>query len=109
MTTKNEAKQLKKSLSIRTLIMLPIIILGIVSIISNVLAINSLQNVNNNATDIADTHMTSISKLGTIQKEVQNIHKMGLSHIIATKYDSMIELVEQIEAAEKETDTHLTE
>ena len=109
MTTKNEAKQLKKSLSIRTLIMLPIIVLGIVSIISNVLAINSLQNVNNNATDIADTHMTSISKLGTIQKEVQNIHKMGLSHIIATKYDSMIELVEQIEAAEKETDTHLTE
>ena len=108
-TQKANVTQSKKSVSIRTLIMLPIIILGIVSILSNVLAINSLQNVNNNAAEIADKHMVSISKLNTIQEEIQNIHKMGLSHIIATEFDTMIGLVDQIETAEDSVEQHLEE
>lgn len=86
----------KKRVSIKGLILVPVFILGILSIISNVLAVNNIRRVNANASELADTYINGIEKLGQIQRETQSIHKLGLSHIIATDLTTMISLVETI-------------
>ena len=64
------------------MILLPVFVLGIVSIVSNMTAITNIRNVNATATDISDNYMASISKLGVIQEKAQGIHKYALSHKI---------------------------
>ena len=98
----------KRQGSIRNAIMIPVIALGIVSIVSNFVAIQNIRNVNNNATVITDNYMASISDLNTIQTGVQNVHKMGLSHIIATDYDTKITMVESIKAEEEVLEQNLS-
>lgn len=99
----------KKNFSIRTIILGPVFILGIVSIIGSILAITNIKKVNNNASEIADKYMVSISKLGVIQEEAQEIHKQALSHIIATDLESMIGMVESVRAEEEKMDKSLQE
>lgn len=89
-------KKKTKGLSIKTIILIPVFVLEIVSIISNMQAISNIRKVNSNASVIADEYMTSISKLGEIQNETQAIHRKGLSHIIATDLDTMIDMVASI-------------
>lgn len=88
----------KRRISIKTVILIPVFVLGIVSIFSNIQAISNIRKVNANASEIADKCMTSISKLGEIQKETQAVHRKGLSHIIATDLDTMIAMVDSIRA-----------
>ncbi|MBQ4058850.1 MAG: methyl-accepting chemotaxis protein [Lachnospiraceae bacterium] len=85
-----------RGFSIKTIILIPVFVLGIVSILSNTQAITNIKKVNSNASVIADEYMTSISKLGEIQNETQNVHRKGLSHIIATDLDTMIDMVASI-------------
>ena len=99
----------KRRSSIRTMIMVPVMVLGIVSIISNIMAIRNINNVNSNASEIADVHMTGITKLAAIQEKTQNIHKLALSHIIATDFDTMIDIVGDIEAKETEVEEMLND
>lgn len=82
------------------MILIPVIILGIVLVFSNILALTNLKKVNANATEITDKHMVSIDKLDDIQTQAQNLHKMALSHIIAIDVDTMIGLVDSIRATE---------
>ena len=96
-----------RGLSIKTIILIPVFVLGIVSIISNMQAISNIRKVNSNASIIADEYMTSISKLGEIQNETQAIHRKGLSHIIATDLDTMIEVVASIRAEQQVLETYL--
>lgn len=91
----------KHRISITTVILLPVFILGIVCIISNIQGISNIERVNSNASEIADGYMTSISKLGEIQKETQTIHSKGLSHIIATDLDTMVATVDSIRAEQE--------
>lgn len=97
----------KKGISTKILILVPVFILGIVSIISNIGAITNIRSVNKNATQIANGYMTCISELSNIERETQLIHKLGLSHIVATDLDSMIELVAQIREEEEVLDQYL--
>ncbi|MDD6307378.1 MAG: methyl-accepting chemotaxis protein [Clostridiales bacterium] len=53
--------------------------------------------------------MTCISDLGDIQKETQAIHRLGLSHIVATDLDTLISLVDTIRAEEDVLDGYLAE
>ena len=53
----------KNSISIKILIMLPVMVLGIVSIISNITAIQNIRNVNRNASVITDDQMLGIQEL----------------------------------------------
>lgn len=99
----------KKSFSIRTIILGPVFILGLVSIIASILAIANIRKVNDNASEIVDKYMSGISKLADIQEEAQEIHKQSLSHIISTDLDSMIGLVESIRAEEEKMDQYLKE
>lgn len=90
-------KNKKKNLfNVKLLILFPIVLLGIVTIVSNSAAIMNLKNVNKNAVTITDYHMQSKDCLSIIQEEVQIIHKLGLSHIIATEFNKKIEIVESI-------------
>ncbi len=99
----------RKYIGIRELIMIPVVILGIFAIVSNISALRSLANVNKNATTISNEYMESISSMSEIQNDVQSIHKMALSHIIATKFDTMIEIVNEIEGKEAKLNEELEE
>ncbi|MBO5459354.1 MAG: methyl-accepting chemotaxis protein [Lachnospira sp.] len=97
----------KSSISIKLLIMIPVMVLGIVSVISNITAIVNIQNVNSSASAIADDYMTGIQELSQIQEKAKDIHKQALSHIIATDFDTMIQIVENIKSQEAELDVML--
>ena len=73
---------MKKKLNIKYRLILPIALLGIVALISNVLAVTNIKNVNDNAANIADNYMEGKTQLAKIQQSVMNIHKMALSHIV---------------------------
>ena len=92
----------KKRTSLKSLILVPVFILGILSVLSNVMAVNNIRKVNRNASRIADDCMNSISELSAIENETQSIHKLGLSHIIATDLNTMISIVEEMQT-EQET------
>ena len=91
---------MKKKTSIRLLILGPVIILGIVSILSNFLAMSSLKKVNNTATKISDEYLTAITELDTIAQTAKDVHSLALSHIVATDFETMTSVVSKIEDKE---------
>lgn len=90
----------KKKLSTKLIILIPVFILGIFSIISNVMSVSNIRNVNRRAVQISEVSLKNVSGLAEIQKQTQDIHNLGLSHIIAVDLDSMIQLVEKIRSQE---------
>lgn len=90
----------KTRLSIKVIILVPVLILGVLAVFSNVEAIMNLRKVNKTAVTISEEHMVNIEELSEIEKEVQEIHKTALSHIIATDLDTLIAMVEQVRAQE---------
>lgn len=99
----------KKRTSLKTLILLPVFILGALTIICNVMAINNIRTVNSNAADITDNCMMSVSDLGEIKNDIQVIHTLGLSHIIATDLNTMISVVGEINGNQEELEKKLDE
>ena len=99
----------KKRASLKTLILLPVFILGALTIIFNVMAINNIRTVNSNAADITDNCMMSVSDLGEIKNDIQVIHTLGLSHIIATDLNTMISVVGEINDNQEELEKKLDE
>lgn len=99
----------KKRTSLKTLILLPVFILGALTIICNVMAINNIRTVNSNAADITDNCMRSVSDLGEIKNDIQVIHTLGLSHIIATDLNTMISIVGEINDNQEELEKKLDE
>lgn len=102
----------KKKLSTKLIILIPVFILGIFSIISNVMSVFNIKNVNRSAVQISEVSLKNVSSLAEIQKQTQDIHNLGLSHIIAVDLDSMIQLVEKIrsqeDALEKDLESYKT-
>ena len=98
-----------KNMSLKHRLILPIALLGIVALLSNILSIVNIHNVNANAANIADNYMDGKSRLAKICQSSMNIHKMALSHIVATDYDTMIILVQQIKEEEALLDHMLEE
>lgn len=92
----------KRRGSIRVRIMLPVIILGIAAVLSNLAAISNIQKVNSNASEIADHDMVSLTELSEIRGTIQQIHNLALSHATAVNSANMIETVEEIKAKEAE-------
>ena len=102
-------KSKKRNLSLKVMIMIPVLILGLMSIVSNITAMVNINNVNKNATVIADDYMTAIQELSAMQATVQDIHKLSLSHIIAVDFDTMINIVNTIKEREKELDVMMAD
>ena len=104
-----EEQDMKKKsyISTKFIILIPVFILGFVSVVSNILAVTNIRRVNANATQIANGYMNCISELGDIQKETLLIHRLGLSHIVATDLNTMISLVETIRSEQETLETYL--
>lgn len=85
----------KKKLSTK-LILIPVFIVGFVSVISSGLSLKNLSKVNDAASQIVDTSMVGTELLNDIEMETVNIHTLALSHIISTDLSSMIDIVSEV-------------
>lgn len=90
----------EKRLSIRTMILVPVLLVGIMLIITNYAGLASMKKVNNSANIIIDKHLKSIEQLANIQKYANTIHKESLSHITATSFEQKISVVSKIKEDE---------
>lgn len=92
---------MKKKFTIQQRLILPIILLGVVALISNILSVFSINNVNSNASKIVDDYMVESETLQNIRHTTTNIHKLALSHIVATDYNTMIIVVGRLKKKKK--------
>ncbi len=98
-----------KNISLKHRLIIPIALLGIVALLSNILSIFNIHNVNSSAANIADNFMDSKSRLAEINQASMNIHKLALSHIVATDYNTMMTLVKQLKDEEALLDNTLSQ
>lgn len=85
----------KKKLSTK-LILIPVFVVGFVSVISSGLSLKNLSKVNDAASQIVDTSMVGTEMLDDIEMETVNIHTLALAHIISTDLSSMIDIVSEV-------------
>lgn len=85
----------KKKLSTK-LILIPVFVVGFVSVISSGLSLKNLSKVNYAASQIVDTSMVGTEMLNDIEMETVNIHTLALAHIISTDLSSMIDIVSEV-------------
>lgn len=85
----------KKKLSTK-LILIPVFIVGFVSVVSSGLSLKNLSKVNDAASQIVDNSMVGAELLNDIEMETVNIHTLALSHIISTDLSSMIDIVSEV-------------
>lgn len=91
-----------KHLSIKKVLVLFMVLIGVVMIGSNVLAYVNISSIKRNANTISEDCLTAINDLNTINEKTQNIRRLALSHIVATDFDTMIEVVTSIKEVEIE-------
>ena len=65
---------MKKKWNIKYRLILPIALLGIVALISNLLAVSNIKNVNDNAANIVDNYMEGKTQLAKLHQSVMNGH-----------------------------------
>lgn len=85
----------KKKLSTK-LLLIPVFVVGFVSVISSGLSLKNLSKVNDAASQIVDTSMVGTEMLNDIEMETVNIHTLALAHIISTDLSSMIDIVSEV-------------
>ena len=100
---------MKGKLTLQQRLILPIVLLGLVTLLSNLLAVFSINNVHANAGTIVDEYMVSEAKLEDIRRSVMDIHRLALSHIVAADHATMIRLVQEIKAEEEALDEKLAD
>ena len=98
---------MKGRLTLQQRLILPIILLGLITLLSNILAVFSINNVHANAGIIVDRSMVSEERLEDIRRSVMDIHRLALSHIISADHATMIQLVQEIKAEEAALDEKL--
>ena len=82
--------------SIINLLLIPIILLAVLAILSSALGYNRLTMMKNKAIGFSDKQMPSISLLGTINTDMEIIHKKSLQHITSLNLKDKITYVAQI-------------
>ena len=98
---------MKGRLTLQQRLILPIILLGLITLLSNLLAVFSINNVHANAGRIVDSSMASEERLEDIRRSVMDTHRLALSHIVAADHATMIQLVQEIKAEEAALDEKL--
>ena len=78
------------------IILIPVFIVGLVSVISSVWSLRNLSKVNDAASQIVDNSMVGTEMLNDIELETLDIHNLALSHIVSTDLSTMIDIVSQI-------------
>jgi methyl-accepting chemotaxis protein len=99
---------MKGRLTLQQRLILPVILLGLITLLSNILAVFSINNVHANAGSIVDRGMVSEERLEGIRRSVMNIHRLSLSHIVAEDHATMIQLVQEIKKEEAALDEQLS-
>ena len=94
-------------LTLQQRLILPVILLGLVALLSNILAVFSINKVHANAGVIVDEYMVSEGELEGIRRTLTDIHLLAMSHIVAADHATMIGLVQQIKAEEAALDGKL--
>ena len=93
----NNKPKVKGKKKLRTkLILIPVFVVGFVSVISSGLSLKNLSKVNDAASQIVDTSMVGTEMLNDIEMETVNIHTLALAHIISTDLSSMIDIVSEV-------------
>lgn len=95
---------MKGRLKLQQRLILPIILLGLITLLSNLLAAFGIHNVNASAGIIVDDYMVSETRLEDIRRSMMNIHRLALSHIVAADHATMIKLVREIKSEEAALD-----
>ena len=98
---------MKGKLTLQQRLILPVVLLGLVALLSNILAVFSINNVHANAGTIVDEFMVSEARLEEIRRSMMDIHRLALSHIVAEDHATMIRLVQEIKAEEAALDERL--
>lgn len=104
--SKAQKKKQKKS-SIKGWLIVPVAAMGLMILLSNVISITSLRNVNREASTIADVYLEGITKLTGIQSDMKDMYNLALSHIVATDSDTMIEIVDSVREKQDVLDEEL--
>ncbi len=97
----------KSKASIRNYILIPVAVLAIVSILSNMMAITNIRNVNEKANIIANEYMVAMNEMNELNTLAQSIHTQALSHIISTNIETMISYTETIKDTELQMEASL--
>ena len=100
---------MKGKLTLQQRLILPIVLLGLVTLCSNLLAVFSIHNVHASAGTIVDEYMVSEARLEEIRRSMMDIHRLALSHIVAADHGTMIRLVQEIKAEEAALDQRLAD
>ncbi len=100
---------MKGKLTLQKRLLLPILLLGVITLLSNILAVFGINNVNGNAGIIVDEYMVSEAKLEEVRHSMMNIHRLALSHIVAADHATMIRLVGEIKEEEAGLDEKLAD
>lgn len=93
---KTGAKKKGKNKISTKIILIPVFIVGLVSVISSVWSLRNLSKVNDAASQIVDNSMVGTEMLNDIELETLDIHNLALSHIVSTDLSTMIDIVNQI-------------
>ena len=99
----------KRKMSIKIYILVPVMVLGIVSILSNLMSLQNVRKVNRDATNIVDNYMPAISELEEIQLKTKSLHNEALSHIIAVDSQTMIKIVSSIREGQTELEQKMAD
>lgn len=98
---------MKSRMTLQQRLIFPIVLLGIVTLLSNILAVYSINNVNSNAGIIVDRYMAGETQLEEIRRSMMEMHRLALSHIVAADHSTMIRLVQEIKTEEAALDEKL--
>lgn len=96
---------MKKSIKLQILV--PVCIIAIIAILSNIMSLRNLKKVNADASTISDVYLTGTKEIADIQAETKNLHLLALSHIIATDFNTMIAINDEILTKEEYIETQL--
>ncbi|MDD6354657.1 MAG: methyl-accepting chemotaxis protein [Lachnospiraceae bacterium] len=89
----------RKKLSTK-MILIPVFVVGFVSVISSIWSLRNLSKVNSAASQIVDSSMVGTQILNDIELETLDLHTLALSHIVSTDLSSMIDIVSDVRTHE---------
>lgn len=95
-------------MSIRTIVLVPVALIGIIAILSNLVSSSSLYSIRESSSRIAEDSLNSIEDLAEIERYSHNIYQEALSHIVATDYSTKVGMVNGIRESEASLEKSLT-
>ncbi len=93
--------KLMNNISVRSKILIPFIMLGIILIASCATSMISANNMMNKSTDISDNYAASIEQLGQISSDFESLNRVVYAHCIVSTQDARDNLEKEAENLEK--------